>query len=312
MPGVTARVIGDLDGATFASRVANGGIGLRVGPFAFRVGAACAGIATPLQALYADYPLLPDIGVFHAHVRVRDVLRWLPRPRRVVRFEVDGRAPHEDMPAGQGLPVLEWGLNLVLALRYHCFLMFHAGAVERGGAGLLLPAQPGRGKTTLCAALAHRGFRLLSDEFGLVTPGTADLLPVPRPMPLKNESIAVVRAFAPEAELGPVVHGTRKGTLAHVRVPGASVARMHEAAPVRLVVFPRWEEGAPLSLDPVARADAFMALASNAFNYEMLGESAFETVGRLVEQAACFELRYSDLTEAVDAMARLVDGHGQR
>jgi HprK-related kinase A len=300
-----------LDAATFASRLADGGVGLRVGPFAFRVGAACADVATPLQTLYADYPLLPDASVFHAHVRVRDVRRWLPRPRRVVRFDVDGRAPHEDMPVGQGLPVLEWGLNLVVALRYHCFLMFHAGALERGGAGLLLPAQPGRGKTTLCAALAHRGFRLLSDEFGLVNPGSTGLLPVPRPMPLKNESITVIRDFVPEVVLGPLIHGTRKGTLAHVRVPRDSVARMHEAAPVRFIVFPHWEAGAPLSLEPVSRADAFRALATNAFNYEMLGESAFETVGRLVEASACFELRYSDLDAAVRALAELLYVEGR-
>ena len=307
---MTARVVGDLDSGTFAARLAGGGVGLQVGPFGFRVGASCAEVARPLQSLYADYPLLADAGVFHAHVRVRDVRRWLPRPRRVVRFEVDGRAPHEDMPAGQGLPVLEWGLNLVVALRYHCFLMFHAGVLERGGAGILLPAQPGRGKTTLCAALAHRGFRLLSDEFGLVNPGSTGLLPVPRPMPLKNESIAVIREFVPEAVFGPVIHGTRKGTLAHVRVPRDSVARMQEAAPVRFIVFPRWEKGAQLSLEPVSRADAFMALATNAFNYEMLGEAAFETVGRLVRQAACFELRYSDLGAAVRALAERLDGEG--
>ena len=307
---MTARVVGDCAPATFAARLAGRGVGLRVGPFAFRVGAASAGVAAPLQSLYADYPLSPEAAVFHAHVRVRDVLRWLPRPRRVVRFEVDGRAPHEDMPAGQGLPVLEWGLNLVMALRYHSFLMFHAGALERGGAALLLPAQPGSGKTTLCAALAHRGFRLLSDEFGLMTPGSTDLLPVPRPMPLKNESIAVIRDFVPDAVFGPVVHGTRKGTLAHVRVPGTSVARMNEPAPVRFIVFPRWQRGSPLSLEPVSKADAFMALATNAFNYEMLGESAFETVRRLVEQAVCLEFRYSSLSEAVEVMTRLVDEGG--
>ncbi len=305
---MSAPCVGGLPPEAFAARLGGGGVGLQVGPFAFKLRTTCRDAAGTLHSLYSRYPLLADSGVFHAHVQVRHVLRWFPRPRQVVRFEVDGRAPHEDMPAGQALPVLEWGLNLVVALRYHCFLMFHAGALERAGAGVLLPAQPGRGKTTLCAALAHRGFRLLSDEFGLMRRGSAELLPVPRPMPLKNESIDVIRGFAPEAWLGPSVPGTRKGTLAHVRVPDDSVARMHESAPVRFVVFPRWVRDAPLALEPVSPTDAFLALASNAFNYEMLGESAFESVGQLVRGARCFSLRYSSLGEAVRVLADLVDG----
>ena len=49
------------------------------------------------------------------------------------------------------------------------FLLLHAGAVERGGGAVLLPAQPGSAKSTLAAALACSGFRLLSDQFGVVS-----------------------------------------------------------------------------------------------------------------------------------------------
>jgi HprK-related kinase A len=304
-----AATVGDLGADVFVRRLARGGIGVRIGPFALKLRASSAGLAGPLHELYRPYPLLADTGIFHAHVGVRDVRRWLPRSRRGVRFEVDGRAPHEDLPFGQSLPALEWGINLVIALRYHCFLMFHAAALERGGAGLLMPALPGHGKTTLCAALAHRDFRLLSDEFGLLRPGSTELVPVPRPMPLKNASIGVIRDFARDAFIGPVIPGTRKGTLAHVRPPFASVLRMSEPAPVRWVVFPRWEEGAALCLEALPRTEAFMLLAGNAFNYELLGEQGFDTVGRLAEQSGCLRLTYSRLEDAVGALTRLVDGH---
>ncbi|HQX48181.1 MAG TPA: HprK-related kinase A, partial [Steroidobacteraceae bacterium] len=218
---------------------------------------------------------------------------------------VDGRAPHEDMPAGQALPVLEWGINLVIALRYHCYLMLHAAVLERGGRALLLPAWPGHGKTTLCAALAHRGWRLFSDEFGLVRPGTRELVPIPRPMPLKNASIDVIRRFAPEAFLGPVIPGTRKGTIAHVRPPAQSVARARETAPAAWIVFPRWEAGATLSLEEMPKSAGYMQLATNAFNYEMLGEPGFETARGLVDGARCYRLVYSDLDEAVAALGAL-------
>ncbi len=306
---MTARV-GDLPVAEFAARLGRDGVMVRIGPFDLRVRARCRGLAGPLHSLYRDYPLLAGERVLHGHVEVRDVPGGLLLPRRRIRFIVDGRAPHEDMPAGQALPVLEWGINLVIALRFHGYLMLHAAVLERGGRALLLPAWPGHGKTTLCAALAHRGWRLFSDEFGLVRPGTRDLVPIPRPMPLKNESIEVIRAFAPEAFLGPLVAGTRKGTIAHVRAPADSVARAHQAAPAGWIVFPRWEAGAALSLEEIPKSEGFMQLATNAFNYEMLGEAGFGTARSLIDGARCFRLVYSGLDSAVDALRRLADEGG--
>jgi len=201
--------------------------------------------------------------------------------------------------------VLEWGLNLVIAMRHQGYLMLHSAVLERHGFALLLPASPGHGKTTLCAALAHRGWRFLSDEFGLVRPYTQQLLPVPRPMPLKNESIAVIRQFAPEAYIGPEIPGTRKGTVAHVRPPADSIERSRESATARWLVFPRWVAGSPLTLEPIAKGQAFMELAMNAFNYELLGIDAFGTVRGIVNQTACYRLQYSDLDEAVAALSSL-------
>lgn len=299
--------VGALSTAEFGERLGGAGIVVRIGPFDFRVCARARGLAVPLQSLYRDYALLPGDRVLHGHVEVRDVLRLWPRPGRRVRFLVDGRAPHEDMPAGQALPVLEWGINLVVALRFHAYLMLHAAVLERGGRALLLPAWPGHGKTTLCAALAHRGWRLFSDEFGLVRPGTRDLVPIPRPMPLKNASIDVIRRFAPDACLGPTIPNTRKGTIAHVRPPGDSVLRAGETAPAAWIVYPRWEAGARLVLEEIPKSEGYLQLATNAFNYEMLGEAGFTTARGLVDGTRCFRLMYSDLDEAVAALDAVAD-----
>jgi HprK-related kinase A len=291
----------------FRARLKGGGLGLRVGPFDFLIRARVAGLYEPLYMLYSGYPVLDHERVFSAHVQLHERRSLRTGFVREVRFSVDGRAPHEDMPAQQAIAVLEWGINLVVALRFHCFLMLHAAVLERNGFALLMPAAPGCGKTTLCAALAYRGWRLLSDEFGLLRPGTLSLLPIPRPMPLKNESIGVIRAFLPEAILGPEIPGTRKGTVAHVRPPASSFEGASRAAPGRWIVFPQWVAGAPLSLRPMSKAEGFMNLAKNAFNYEKHGESGFETVRSLVDRARCFSLVYSSLSEAVDVLGRLAD-----
>ncbi len=300
-------VVGSLTTAVFRARLEGGGLGVRVGPFDLHLRIRVPGLAQPLHELYRDYPLLDDQRVFSCHATMHEVRALRHGGARRVRLLVDGRAPHEDMPAQHALAVLEWGLNLVTAMRHQSYLMLHAAVVERGGRALLLPAAPGHGKTTLCAALAHRGWRLLSDEFGLLRPGSTQLLPVPRLMPLKNESIAVIRTFAPNALIGPEIIGTRKGTVAHVRPPGDSVARARESARAGWVVFPRWVAGAALVREPVAKAQAFMRLATNAFNYEALGAPAFETVRQLVQETTCFRFVYSDLAEAVDTLTALAD-----
>lgn len=295
-----------LSARAFAERLRHG-LGLRIGPFDFHLTIRAREVAVPLHALYRDYPLLGDDRVYHAHVSLDDVpARWFGGQRRV-RFRVDGRAPQDDLPAAQALAALEWGLNLVIAMRFHGFLMLHAAVLERDGLALVMPAMPGHGKTTLCAALAHRDWRLLSDEFGIVRPGSIDFVPLPRPMPLKNESIDVMRAFAPRATFGPRIDGTHKGTVTHVRAPSRAVERAGETARAAWIVFPRWTRGTPLSIQPVAADEAFFLLATNAFNYELIGEPAFDTVKAIVADSRHVRLQYSALDDAVAALDELCE-----
>lgn len=299
--------VGDLGRSEFRARLEGKGIGVLIGPFPIRIQARVGGLADPLQQLYRDFSVLDLERVFAIHLLLEQRRRSLGLSRRLVRFSIDGMVPHEDLPAEQALAVLEWGINLVIALRFHSFLMLHSAVVERNGKALLLPAWPGHGKTTLCAALVHRGWRLLSDEFGLLRQGTTQLVPIPRPMPLKNESISVIRDFAPEAELGPEIPNTRKGTVAHVKPPSSSVIRANECTPPGWIVFPRWVKDAPLTIEEIGGAETFMMLATNAFNYEMLGEQAYNSVRSLVHATKAFRMVYSSLEEIVSAIDSLIE-----
>lgn len=307
--GQPAARVGELGAAEFERLLAGEGAGIRIGPFdgCFRV--RVPGLAGPLQALYADHPLLDHDRVFSFHLMLAELPRRLPWRSRRVRFTVDGLQPHEDMPFEHALAVLEWGINLVVALRFHRYLMLHSAVLDRAGRALLMPAAPGHGKTTLCAALSQRGWRLFSDEFGLVRPESGMLVPVPRPMPLKNASIGVIESFAPDAGFGPVIPGTIKGTVRHMKPPAGSVAAQQVESRAAWVVFPRWRQGAALELVEIPKAEAFMQMAINAFNYELLGEPAFDALRGIVAQARCFSLNYSQLDEAIAALDALTGTH---
>jgi HprK-related kinase A len=156
-------------------------------------------------------------------------------------------------------------------------------------------------------ALSSRGYRLLSDEFAAVRLGDGELLPALRPIALKNESIEVIRRFAPRARLGPLYPGTRKGDVVHAAPDAASVAARATPAVPGLVVFPRYESGAATALRPFSRAQAFARLGVNSFNYAELGPFGFDAVRGLVERCECYRLVYTSLEEAIRIIDGLVD-----
>jgi HprK-related kinase A len=127
-------------------------------------------------------------------------------------------------------------------------------------------------------------------------------MPALRPISLKNESIDIIRRFAPDATIGPVFPRTRKGSVAHFAPDAVSAAKRHEPATPALIVFPRFRAGAGTTLEPMPRSQAFTKLAANSFNYEVLGPEGFEAMGRLIERCACFRLSYSRLEEAIEVI----------
>jgi hypothetical protein len=281
------------------------GLWLDYGAATVRVRSDCAALASQLHAVYADFGFVPrgDWADLHIQIlRPRNLRRWIA-PQ--VLFRCDGRQPFEPFPADTALPLLEWGGNWLIGQRLNDLLLLHAGAVERDGLALLMPALPGSGKSTLTAALSVSGWRLLSDEFGAYDPTLGAFRAMLKPIALKNESISVIRAFAPQARLGPEFPKTRKGTVAHLVADAAAVARRHESALPGAVILPRWAAGSPTRIEPLSADQLFPALAFNAFNYTTLGAVGFDAVVRLVRCCPAWTLVYSDLADALAAIDAL-------
>ena len=258
--------------------------------------------------MYGEFPVAPAEEFADFDVRVAppaSLRRWF-RPQ--VFFYFDDRASFRPLPAAQAYPMLEWGLNWCIAAHAHQFLIVHAAVIEKGGRAVLLPAPPGSGKSTLCAGLVSRGWRLLSDELTLVDPATGMAHGMARPINLKNASIDVIQAFWPDAEMTAPVHDTAKGTVALVRPPVESVRRVGETALPRWIVFPRWVADAPAEFKALSKARTCLTLAEQAFNYDIHGQRGFETVADLVDRCDCFDFSYGHLDDAVRAFDDLAAG----
>lgn len=284
------------------------GLRFAVGPFVVRLQSDVPSFLETLAAFYAPVELLSGTQPAHFHLsisRMRGLRRWV-RPQ--VQFTVDGLHPFEPYPLDHAFPMYEWGLNWCIATTAHQHLMLHSAVVEKHGHAVILPAHPGSGKTTLCGGLVSRGWRLFSDEFGIVRHSDGMALPLPRAAPLKNDSIDLIGNFAPDLALGRRFEQTRKGTVAHMAPPQESLLRQAEGAKPRWIIFPSYRSGRKTVLSKQSSAVALTRLVNNSFNYAVTMEAGFHTLTRMVKEVDSYDLANGDLEEAVAAIDGLLEG----
>ncbi|HEU0099598.1 MAG TPA: HprK-related kinase A [Allosphingosinicella sp.] len=278
---------------------------LQVGPVSFRIGSQWRSPVEQLRRLYAGYPEPEGACDFTVRLEAeRFWRRWL-RPSVAIRgdYVLPDAAP---LPLAQGLLAGEMGMNLQMALGQKSFLLLHAASVEKDGRALLMTGHSGAGKSTLAALLGERGWRFMGDEFALLGLDDGRLHPFPRAVSLKNESVSLFDGIDP-ARLGPILSGTPKGTIRHLRPNAEALARMGEPARPVMILFPRFGR----DLDPVVRdvgaAEAFMRLTQASTNYVALGERGFDALTRFVGALPSRAIDYADTDQAealVDALWR--------
>jgi len=274
---------------------------LTIGPVSFRIGSAWPQPIAQLAALYAPYPKPAGIADFTVRLEPEKPWRRLVRPSVAIHgdYTLPDAAP---LPLAQGLLAAEMGMNLQMALGQKRFLLLHAATVERDGHALLLTGHSGAGKSTLAAMLGEAGWRFLGDEFALLDPVTGLIHPFPRAISLKNQSLALFDSAAPD-RLGPVLKGTPKGTIRHLRPPADAIARMAEPARPALILFPRFNRDFEPETRPVGAAETFVRLTQASTNYVALGRPGFDALTRLVTVTPSFAIDYRSGEEA----AALID-----
>lgn len=287
-------------------QLANDGLTLQVGPFSFRLISSVAAIADDLVALYSDYPVLPPTHFADYTVdisRGKGIRRWL---HKQAIFKFDGSEVFVPLPIDHAFPLLEWSMNWCISLHAHQYLILHSAVIERNGCAVIMPAPPGSGKSTLCAGLVHRGWRLLSDELALISLADTSITPLGRPISLKNQSIDIIRNFVPDAVFSRPVHDTSKGRVALLKVPTDHLLRIKETARPRWVIFPKYVSGSTARLTSRSKANSMLELGRNSFNYMVLGLTGFEVLSKVIDASDCYDFQYSQLNDAVAVFDDLV------
>ncbi len=281
-------------------------ITLGIGPRLFRVGSDWRGPIAALQALYGAYPH-PDGqrgAIPHFTVRLEAEHWWRRHLRPSLAIRGDYTLP-EAIPVSlsHGLLAAEMAMNLQMALGERRFLLLHAATVEKDGRALILTGESGSGKSTLSALLMAKGWRFMGDEFALIDPRTGLAHPFPRPVSLKNASIAVMQTAWPKAQFGPLLTGTPKGDIRHLVPDTRALAAMHDPAKPALILFPTF--GPANAVRPVGQGEAFVRLTQASTNYVALGEPGFDALTGLVAGVPAQAIDYPDTATGVKLVERL-------
>lgn len=286
--------------------LASNGLVLDIQHVVVRVSSSIPKFKTDFRHMYGDFLVLPDCAFADFHIQIVEERSFLPK-NRYAHFFLDGIKMFTPLPTWQCFVMFEWGLNWCLAAHSHQFLIIHAAVIEQGGHAAIIPAPPGSGKSTLCAGLVNRGWRLLSDELALYDKASGLVYGMARPINLKNESIKIIQEFAPEAEFTPTVPNTSKGTVALMRPPRESVQRISESARPKWIICPKYLENSAPVLEHHSKALTFMLLAEQSFNYDIYGEAGFEAVRDLIDSCRdTYHFTYSSLSDAETTFSGLL------
>ncbi len=279
---------------------------LRIPPFNIRLQSPFEEVEAHLARFYSRCERIVGDHFVDFHIRLlpgSGIHRfWRPQ----ARFLVDDQNPFIPLPADQAAPMFEWGLNWTVASRSLGYSVLHAAVLAKGEDAIILPGFPGAGKSTLCASLALlEGWRLFSDELAILDPSDGRLLPHPRPISLKNQSIDIVAGF-PGARIGPRFEDTRKGTVAHAAAPESSMDQASQPGRPRWLVFPRFEAGAQTQVVEIPRAEAFALIQQQSFNRDRMGDVGFDTICRLLSEVRCYATVYGSTLSGLEGIHRIV------
>lgn len=204
------------------------------------------------------------------------------------------------------MPHLEWYINWQIIHGRHEYLQLHASSLERGGVALVLPGEPGSGKTTLTAGLLARGWSYLCDEFALIDPEAGVLCPYPRALCIKEAGFDIIDRLGLPLRRKTPYRKTPKGRVAFLNPLDVRADVVARPAPVQWFVFPTYVPDSEPKLERISRGQAAFQLARQCFNFKSYSADALAILAEVARGAECYRLTMGELQASCDLVERLL------
>ena len=195
------------------------------------------------------------------------------------------------------LVVLE-EVTRALITRLSSAVALHAAAISCGETPVLMPGVSGSGKTSLAAWLLDNGFAYLTDEIAVLSKD--GILGLPRAFVFKPRATEAILGFdkAELIECGSNLLGI---------IPSAATSLVPRRA--GLIIFPHFEQGAPIKIKSLAAGEAGLRLIACNLNARNLSDGGLASIASLARETPAVALRYGkfeQLKGILDELIRLV------
>jgi len=186
--------------------------------------------------------------------------------------------------------------------------LIHAGVVARYGKGLILPAGPGKGKTTLVAALLERGFQYLCDDFAIIDPVSLKVLPFPKSLCFEGDGLEFFPNLRAHATATDWTANGEVWPVWYVDPLEVGPGGLGEASSVKYIIFPEHDHFRETRLTRLSKAKAVLGLAENLLNFDFFGKAVVDPLINLVENSECFKLSVGKPGDGAALICELIKG----
>jgi hypothetical protein len=197
----------------------------------------------------------------------------------------------------------------VMTLLRHKYTCLHAASVSKGARTAILCGAAHCGKTSLTTNLISQGFSYGSDDVTLLDHKTLNVAAFPRAINVREDDLEMDPALMAEAR-----RVGRFGIADQKRLMVDLGLQVPVSMTPTIICFPRYSTDEQQGLHRMENTDAFVGLIENRFHpLGDLGDAEigkdFDTLGRMVEQCACYRLTFSDSRAASRLIAeQLING----
>jgi hypothetical protein len=187
------------------------------------------------------------------------------------------------------------------------FVLLRAGAVELQGGALVLPTSPDPHRATLTALLAERGAHFLGDGVLELDPVLRRIHPSPLPPLVYEADLELFPGLPKQAVRRRKREDPEREVLLPPRpVPLDQVAaeRAQDPAPIRWIVFPRFEPGAGTRLEPAGGSGILFRFTEAVLNLHVWRDRVLLLARELLEGGAVSTLVVGSIPEAADLLIK--------